>query len=104
MAVHQHLGGALRVAFRLLEHGELIGIHRLILIHCGLDMPAREVAAIAPGKRPGSKAADRDTLPVAVIDITGYARHSWIFERKSQWAFPCSFWNIIASRCGGSCG
>ena len=99
MAIHQYLRGALRIAFRLLEHGELIGIHWLELMDTGLDMPARKIAAIAAGERPSPKAAHGNALPVAVVDISRHTRHAWIFEGKPQRALPRGIWNAIAAEC-----
>jgi hypothetical protein len=67
-------------------------------------MPAREIAAIAAGERSGPKSADRDTLPITVIDIAWYTRHTRIFEGKPKWPLPRRFGNTIQTPCGGECG
>ena len=95
LAVHQHLGYTPCVAFRLLEHRELIGIHRLIFMDAGLDVPACEIAAITARERACTKATHGDALPIAVINITDIARHPGILERKSQGPLPCGIWNTF---------
>src|SRR5882757_4261604 len=87
----------MRISVRLLEHGELVGIHRLIFVRAGLDMPACKVAAIAAGKSSRAKAADRNSLPIAVVNISGNACDSGIAETKSQGTLPCSFRNRIST-------
>src|ERR1700735_5477238 len=69
LSIHQRLRHTMSVAFRLLEHGELIGVYRLILMDAGLDVPAGEVSAIAARKCACPETADRNTLPVAVVDV-----------------------------------
>ena len=83
------------IALYLLEHGELIRVHRLIFMDARLDMPAREVSAITPGKRPRAKSADRNSLPVAVINVSRDARHARVFKRQSEWALPCTLGDAL---------
>ncbi len=100
MAVHQHLRDAVSVAFRLLKHRELIGIHWLIFVDGSFDVPAREIAAIAAGKRSCSQAANGNTLPIAIVDISGNPCDSGVRQGETQRALPCRFWNCIAGPCG----
>src|SRR5882757_9195829 len=85
------------ISIRLLEHGELVGIYRFIFVHASLDMPACKVAAIAAGKSSRAKAADRNSLPIAVVNISRNARDSGIAKWKPQGTLPCSFRNRITT-------
>src|ERR1700721_2030580 len=101
MAIHQDTGDAMCISVRLLEHGELIGIHRLIFVNPGLNMPACKVAAIAAGKSSRAQAPNGNSLPIAVVNISGNARNPRVVEWKSEWTLPCSLGDRIASPCRG---
>ncbi len=76
---HQDLRGTVRVAFRLLKHGELIGVGCFVFVNAGFNVPARKIAAIGSGKCAGAEAPDGSALPVAVINVDGVAFNTWVF-------------------------
>lgn len=104
MAVHQHLRCAIGIALRLLKHGKLIGIYRLIFMDPGLDVPTRKVSPIAAGKCSGAEAAHRNALPIAIVDIAGNARHAWIRQWQPQRAFPGGLRDCVSGPRCRSCG
>src|SRR6185437_4001447 len=99
MAVHQYLRGAVGVAGGLLKHDKLIRIYGLIFVDAALDVPAREVSAIAAGKCSRSHAANGNSLPIAIVNISGNPCDSRIRQGKSERALPCSLWDCIACPC-----
>ena len=94
----QHLRHPLGGAFRFLIHGKLIGPHRLIFVHPGFDVPAREVAAIGAREGARAQAPDRRTLPVAVVDHARERRlfSSRVLERQPDGSLPGGFRNAVA--------
>ena len=99
LPVHQHLRHSFRVPFRLLEHRELIGVHRLIFMDRRLDVPARKVSAIAARERARPQPSHRNALPVAVIDVARRPRLARVLERQTQGPFPGGFRNSRLSPC-----
>src|SRR5258708_23453243 len=97
MIRHQDLRGTLRVAFRLLKHGELIGIGCFIFVNAGFNVPARKIAAIGSRKCSGAEAPHGSALPVAVINVGAAAFNTWIFYGQSEGALPGSLWDLIPS-------
>src|SRR5262249_28819441 len=100
MACHQYFCCSLWVAFRLLKHRELICVDTLIFVHRGFDMPAREISAIGPRKCSRTKAADRSTLPIAVVDISRISSHTGILEGESQGAAPRCLGDFVRAHDG----
>ena len=90
LSVHQHLRHAFRVSLRLLEHRELIGVHRLIFMDRRLDVPACKVPAIAARERARPQPSHRNTLPVAVIDVARRPRLTRVLERQTRGRFQAA--------------
>src|SRR6185437_10942104 len=59
----------------------------------------REVSAIAAGKCSRSHAANGNSLPIAIVNISGNPCDSRILQGKSERALPCSLWDCIACPC-----
>src|SRR5204863_3442353 len=101
MARKQSLCRTGRLIFGLLEHRELIRIHRLEFMNTRLQMPTGKISAIASRKRACTKASDRRALPVAVVDVAwaerGFCRPGicqWLPYRSS----PRGLGNIVGER------
>ncbi len=93
LPVHKHLRHAFRVSLRLLEHRELIGVHRLILMDGRLDVPTCKVPAIAARERARSQPSHRNALPVAVINVARRPRLARVLEWQTQRPLPGGFRN-----------
>src|SRR5436853_7684898 len=97
----QHLCHAFGGAFRFLIHSELVFINCLIFVHAILNVPAREVAAISSRESAGAKSANRSSLPVAIVNMSGVKRRLLcprIGQRQTDGTLPCSFWNGVSGK------
>jgi len=97
MVCHQYASRTLRVSFALLKHRKLIGIDGGVLVNSRLHMPTGEISPVASREGSRTKSADGRTLPITVIDITGYARHARFLERKAERAPPGSLRYCVSS-------
>src|ERR1700757_1085243 len=88
MVVHQHACDALRIARALLKHRKLICVDGGVLVHSRFDVPARKITAIGSGESPRAESSDGCSLPVAIVDISGSALYTGIFQRLTEWTSP----------------
>ena len=89
-------------ALGLLKHRELIGIHRVIFVYAGFDVPSRKIASEGSGKRACPESAHRRTLPETVIDVTRVQRRFFcagIFQRLPDGTLPSCFGDVFAAPC-----
>src|SRR2546429_1208794 len=101
MSGSQDLRNAFRGAFRLLIHGELIGVNRLIFVDSILNVPAREVAAISSRKSAGAESADRSSLPITIVDMSaaeGRLFRPRIGQRQTNSPLPSGFGNRVSGK------
>ncbi len=96
----QHLGVGSGITLTPCEHAELVSGNTLVLVHARLQVPTFELAAIGARKRSGSKAADRRSLPVTVINHVLDFRllPAGVFERQPDRAMPRRLWYRIAAK------
>src|SRR6266852_6803724 len=97
MIRHQYASCTLRVSLALLKHRKLVGIHGCVFVNSRLHMPADEISPVASREGSRTESADGRTLPITVIDITGYARHARFLERKAERSSPGSFRYCVSS-------
>src|SRR5215467_5340675 len=98
MAGEQNLRRPDRIGFGLLKHGELVGINRLVAMNPGLQVPTRKIASKCSRKGSRSKAADRRTLPIAVVNVAwlqGRFACSGSRQRLADWSLPGSLRNVV---------
>ena len=98
MSSGKNFRNAIRIAFRFLKHGKLIGPDGLVFVDAGFHVPASEVAAIGTRESAGAKTADRRALPVTVVDQIGELglAGAGIGERLADASLPGDFRNRVS--------